>query len=71
MDVYVVEIIRYGSPDLGVQLFGVFDLPIDEILKRMRVYNEQRGGKYPAVYITKVSMNPSDLTGAERVEYGL
>jgi hypothetical protein len=68
----IVEIIRYGKPDLGVQVFGVFDLPIEDILSIMREYNVFRGGKYPAIYVQEFpKINPTDLCISDRYRYDL
>ena len=54
---YLVEVIRYGDPSLGVQFFGVFD-DRDLIHQTLTEYNTYRGGKYPAYYVTPTQMNP-------------
>jgi hypothetical protein len=51
MKYFLVEIIRYGDASLGTSIFGIFD-DYDLILPTMFDYNEQRGGKYPAYYVT-------------------
>jgi len=47
---YVVEIIRYGKPNLGLTTFGIFD-NIDDIFSTLLKYNSLRAGKYPAFYV--------------------
>jgi len=57
---YLVEIIRYGSPELGVSVYGVFN-DYELIHSTMTEYNEYRGGKYPAYYVTPIGeVNPKD-----------
>lgn len=53
---YVVEIIRYGDPKLGVHLFGVFS-NLKGLHERMVEYNSYRGGKYPSYRITEMFVN--------------
>lgn len=68
---FLVEIIRYGNPDLGVQLFGVFD-NFEKIAPTMALYNSYRGGKYPSYYVTVFEgVNPTDDSLVNRVRYNL
>jgi hypothetical protein len=68
---FLVEIIRYGNPKLGVQPFGVFD-DIQNIHKTMKEYNQYRGGKYPAYYVTECSLNEEEsLMHNKRTMYDL
>ena len=66
--VYVVEVIRMGDPELGVQFFGVFD-DLDVIHKTMANYNVRRGGKYPAYYVIESELNPSKMQGGLKNVY--
>lgn len=66
--VYIVEIIRYGAPELGVQFFGVFD-DLDVVHEKMKEYNEYRGGKYPEYYVTETPINPDKIHAGEKVRY--
>jgi|DEB0MinimDraft_6_1074348.scaffolds.fasta_scaffold02597_14 hypothetical protein len=67
--IYLVEIIRYGNPSLGVHRYGVFD-DFAKIAPTMAEYNSYRGGKYPAYFVTEFSeMNPSDTDFPERKRY--
>lgn len=64
---WVVEVIRYGNPELGIHFYGVFD-NYDLIYPTMKEYNNFRGGKYPAYYVTKISgLNPKDCDFSERI----
>jgi len=67
---YLVEIIRYGKDELGVQLFGVFT-ERDIIHETMIDYNNYRGGKYPAYYVQGVEVNPTDLVVHDRIRYNI
>ena len=67
---WIVEIIRYGSPDLGVHLFGVFD-DFDAIAPIMREYNYNRGGKYPAYYVTRVFINDEEVFNHKRERFDI
>ena len=56
---YLVEVIRYGNPSLGVNRYGIFD-DFAKIASTMASYNSYRGGKYPAYFVTEFSeMNPT------------
>ena len=57
---YLVEVIRYGDPELGVQFFGVFT-DYDSIRGIMEDYNSYRGGKYPSYYVTEITTNASEM----------
>ena len=65
---FYVEILRYGDPNES-QFFGVFDLPLEEVIKKMRSYNDFRGGKYPKIRVSEVELNPEDLIYPESVIY--
>ena len=68
-EIYLVEIIRFGNPDLGVHTFGVFD-DVERIAPAMTAYNVYRGGKYPAYYVTNMGvMNPNDSDFCPRAFY--
>jgi hypothetical protein len=67
---YLVEIIRYGSEELGTQIYGVFD-DFEKILPEMKAYNQFRGGKYPSIFVTEVQLNPTDLKQTSRVRYNV
>lgn len=54
--VYVIEIIRYGDPKLGVYLYGVFTT-LEGLHEQMVEYNKYRGGKYPSYRVTEVKLN--------------
>lgn len=54
---YVVEILRYGDPALGVQVYGVFDMSREEIIAMMKEYNDYRGGKYPVIRLYNCDLN--------------
>jgi hypothetical protein len=62
---WLVETIRYGKPEFGVSIFGVFD-DFSLISQAMKEYNDFRGGKYPAYYITEIGkVNPdNDIVGS-------
>lgn len=63
---WLVEIIRYGHPELGVSIYGVFD-DYELIHPTMVEYNNFRGGKYPAYYVTYFdNINPKDCSFSER-----
>jgi hypothetical protein len=69
---YLVEIIRYGNPSLGVSIFGIFD-DFEKIVPAMREYNFRRGGKYPWFFVTRLPpINPGDPDfSPERTRYDL
>lgn len=54
--VYVIEIIRYGNPQLGVYLYGVFST-LEGLHEQMVIYNKYRGGKYPSYRVTELMMD--------------
>jgi hypothetical protein len=71
MKYYLVEIIRYGDPKLGTSIFGLFD-NYELIQPTMFDYNEQRGGKYPAYYVTELDeINNTDCQFPKRTYYTL
>lgn len=55
---YVIEILRYGSEELGKHLFGVFD-DLDKSIAEAKEYNRYRGGKYPVIKVTEIELNES------------
>lgn len=66
---WLVEIIRYGNPELGVSIYGVFD-DYELIRQTMKEYNIYRGGKYPAYYVTELGpVNPKDDNVGSRTYY--
>ena len=67
MKLFLVQTIRYGNDDLGVHLHGIFDETVD-IHLMMSQYNSYRGGKYPAYYITELTLNEEELFDKKRVE---
>ena len=72
-EAFLVEIIRYGNEELGTQYYGIFTV-FKDIAPEMRRYNEYRGGKYPAYYVTSLNLNPgagnpTDLRQAKRIRY--
>lgn len=67
--IYLVEVIRYGNPSLGVNRYGVFD-DFSKIAPTMAGYNSYRGGKYPAYFVTEFSeMNPTHTDFPKRNRY--
>ena len=67
--IYLVEIIRYGDPKLGVHKYGLFN-DFSKINTTMAEYNSYRGGKYPAYFVTEFSeMNPVHTAFPERKRY--
>jgi hypothetical protein len=71
-ELFLVEIIRYGNPSLGVSIFGIFD-DLQKIIPAMREYNFRRGGKYPSIFVTRLpQINPKDPDfSPERTRYDL
>lgn len=67
---YIVHIIRYGSPELGVYFYGVFD-SMERVHQEMRIHNNYRGGKYPEYYVTETELNPNDQMQENRVRYNV
>jgi len=68
-ELYLVEVVRFGNPDLGVHVFGVFD-DFEKIAATMAEYNAYRGGKYPEYYITNIGVvNPTDTEFNRRHGY--
>lgn len=68
-ELYLVEVIRFGNPDLGVNVFGVFD-NFEKIAPAMAKYNSYRGGKYPEYYVTNIGVvNPTDSDFNRRHRY--
>jgi hypothetical protein len=65
---WLVEIIRHGNPELGVYIYGVFD-DYERIHSTMTEYNQFRGGKYPAYYVTPIGVvNPEvDEVGSRKL----
>lgn len=58
--VFVVEICRYGN--LGeTHLFGVFDETLEQVINRMKEYNNSRGGKYPVIKIYNARINQEKI----------
>jgi len=69
MKMWLVEIVRYGNPELGVSVYGVFD-NYELIRPTMKEYNNYRGGKYPAYYVTPIGpVNPKDDNVGSRTLY--
>lgn len=66
--VYLIEIIRYGNA--GVQTFTIAD-DLDKIEYEMILYNQFRGGKYPAYYVTELNMNEFDLQPKKRIRFDI
>ena len=67
--IYLVEIIRYGDPELGVHRYGLFD-DFNKIKPTMAEYNCYRGGKYPAYFVTEFAeMNPAHTGFPGRKRY--
>jgi hypothetical protein len=68
---YVVEIIRYGKPNLGLTTFGIFD-NIDTVFSTLIKYNSLRAGKYPAFYIQEFkSINNEEPDFYGRIRYDI
>jgi hypothetical protein len=66
---WLVEIIRYGNPELGVSVYGVFDC-YELIHPTMTEYNQYRGGKYPAYYVTEIGpVNPKNDNVGSRTRH--
>lgn len=66
---WLVEIIRYGNPELGVSVYGVFD-DYELIHSTMTGYNTFRGGKYPAYYVTPIGVvNPKNDNVGSRTRH--
>jgi hypothetical protein len=66
---WLVEIIRYGNPELGVSAYGVFDC-YELIHPTMIEYNLFRGGKYPAYYVTEIGpVNPKNDNVGSRTRH--
>jgi hypothetical protein len=66
---YLVEIIRYGNPELGVSVYGVFD-NVELLHQTMKEYNQYRGGKYPAYYVTPIGeVNPKNDNVGSRTRH--
>lgn len=61
---FIVEIIRYGNPDLGVHPFENFD----DIQPTMDEYNRFRGGKYPSYYVIE-TFDPIHVEGPHKRIY--
>ena len=70
MKVYLIEIIRYGNPVLGVQTFTITD-NFDKIESKMIRYNQNRGGKYPSYYVTEFNLNEFNLQQKPRTRYDI
>lgn len=67
---YLIEIVRYGDPELSVQTFTITD-DFDKIEYEMILYNQFRGGKYPAYYVTELNMNEFNLQPRKRVRFDI
>lgn len=63
---YLIEVIRYGSVELGVHYYGITD-KFEAIAEEMYIYNNYRGGKYPEYFVTEFVLNDLDLKN--RVQY--
>jgi hypothetical protein len=66
--VYLIQIIRYGNG--STQTLTITDDP-SKIEEEMIRYNQFRGGKYPAYYVTEINLNEFDLQLKSRTRYDI
>ena len=55
-NIYKVEILRYGSEELGYYFYGIFD-DREKAIESCKEYNEYRGGKYPEILLYTIPLN--------------
>jgi len=67
---YLIQIIRYGYDDTPPQTLTITD-DSSKIEEEMILYNQFRGGKYPAYYVTEIIPNEFDLQRKPRTRYDI